>query len=776
MLPINVYPYLNLNDLNLDYILKTIGELRYEVTNFVSLNAIKYADPIQWDITRQYEKNTVVIDPLTGTAYISVAPVPMGVALTNTDYWCVVFDLGSFVTRAAQNFTSRWESETTSTATFATNTGEWLVWGDVLYKALTNITAGDTYVVGGNIDHFTIEDIYNAYLNTIANILAIVGDLVDLNTSDKTSIVNAINSVLVIIGDLADLNTSDKTSIVNAINSEIVARQNGDDTIMEYVNKHPFSNELSLQYINNLVSLDSRYAAFNLNRYNSVIQGMCINDDGNLICTRSDESDRDNYGDIDVYTTNGVRLSTINNVEFGHGNSITYANGFYYIGWLYDVNNGTFIDSNKITKISKDFGTISIITCAVRVSAISYSEDTQKFYVFDSGNVYVFDDDTFSAPSNVIALNETVLDTTHYINMARQNGTYYNGYWIHTYLYPTIMAWYDLTTGECIKVYNYPRRLIFNGMSTIEVENVVFNPNDEMFYSTFYARCGEGDVATNTFCKYSPYKNAISADDKYYGRHGLNLYLYVDPSISDNSFMDGSETYPFKYLQFAIDFALTFTDMAWEVRIKTSENYLGTVRASYLNGIEITLASGYTKDTTVTIPSIYLKCCNSFVGFNLHCDDINVDYCSNIQFAQCDIDTRLRINRTYDADVQLCTINTFLARICGLSLYNNTITTYTEDGTVVYKQENVKYLDCGYTGAVTVPAQDHIDVAITYNRPFNGTPHVAATLATSSTDATYLTSLTLFVADANATGCKLRFYNKDAQARTTGAGWIAFIK
>ena len=218
----NQYPYINLNDLNLDYILSQIKTMMNEVTNFVSINAIKYADPIQWDITRQYEKNTVVIDPVTGTAYISVAPVPAGVALTRTEYWTVVFDLGSFVTRAAQNFTSRWESETTLTATFPTNTGDWLVWGDVLYKALTNITAGDTYVVGSNIEHFTIEDIYNTYLNTIAAILAIIGDLTDLTTSDTSSIVNAINSVVTDfdtkIGNLATLTTTDKTSVVNAIN------------------------------------------------------------------------------------------------------------------------------------------------------------------------------------------------------------------------------------------------------------------------------------------------------------------------------------------------------------------------------------------------------------------------------------------------------------------------------------------------------------------------------------------------------------------------------
>ena len=90
----NQYPYINVNDLNLDYILSQIKVMMNEVTNFVSINAIKYADPIQWDITRQYEKNTIVIDPVTGTAYISVAPVPAGVALTRPEYWTVVLTLG----------------------------------------------------------------------------------------------------------------------------------------------------------------------------------------------------------------------------------------------------------------------------------------------------------------------------------------------------------------------------------------------------------------------------------------------------------------------------------------------------------------------------------------------------------------------------------------------------------------------------------------------------------------------------------------------------------
>lgn len=218
----NQYPYLNLNDLNLDYLLNEIKRMYNDVTNFVSINAIKYADPIQWNITSQYEKNTVVIDPLTGTAYISVAAVPSGVALTRTEYWTVVFDLGSFVVRAAKNFTTRFEEATTLTATFSTTAGEWLVWGDTLYIANVNITAGDSYVVGGNIRRITIEEVKNTIIQLINDnydtIVDMIGILDDLTTTDKTNIVAAINSLKSEIGNLEDLNTTDKSSLVAAIN------------------------------------------------------------------------------------------------------------------------------------------------------------------------------------------------------------------------------------------------------------------------------------------------------------------------------------------------------------------------------------------------------------------------------------------------------------------------------------------------------------------------------------------------------------------------------
>lgn len=214
----NDYPYTDFHELNLSWVIKKIIELSKKLAEFINVNTIKYADPIQWNITRQYEANTIVIDPLTGTAYISTQPVPSGAALTNTDYWTIVFNLEEFVIRAAKNFTNRYEPDTTLTATFPTNTGEWLVWGDVLYRALSNIAVDDLYVVDGNIKHFTMEETYDLVYGWI-------GDISNLNTTDKSSVVNALNEVNTNLhtcfnnlGNITTLNTVDKTSAVNAIN------------------------------------------------------------------------------------------------------------------------------------------------------------------------------------------------------------------------------------------------------------------------------------------------------------------------------------------------------------------------------------------------------------------------------------------------------------------------------------------------------------------------------------------------------------------------------
>lgn len=212
----NQYPYINVNDLNLDYLLKAVKQLRYDLENFVNINTIKYADPIQWNITKQYEANTVVVDANDGTAYLSVRPVPTGVAITNTDYWTEIFTLN--LLSQNQNITLR-DDGANVLATFSSVAGDWLIWNNILYRVSQPINVNEAYVVGYNIDRYTVELFIKDY---IAALEALIGDLNDLNTTDKDSVVDAINELVATIGALTDLNTTDNSSIVNAIN-ELVA-------------------------------------------------------------------------------------------------------------------------------------------------------------------------------------------------------------------------------------------------------------------------------------------------------------------------------------------------------------------------------------------------------------------------------------------------------------------------------------------------------------------------------------------------------------------------
>ena len=90
-------PYTNFHNLNQDWIIRRMMEFEEYMQNIVQISVIKYADPIQWRITGQYEQSTVVIDAETGIAYISVQPVPAGVAITNTNYWTPVFDMSQIL-------------------------------------------------------------------------------------------------------------------------------------------------------------------------------------------------------------------------------------------------------------------------------------------------------------------------------------------------------------------------------------------------------------------------------------------------------------------------------------------------------------------------------------------------------------------------------------------------------------------------------------------------------------------------------------------------------
>jgi hypothetical protein len=225
----NEYPYRNLNDFNLDYLLKSLRTLSERLENFVSLNTIKYANPIQWNITRQYETNTVVIDPLTGTAFLSVKPVPSGVALNNEEYWTTIFTLD--LLNANQNLTLRNDSSNI-VATFDSVVGDWLIWNNILYKVIRNIDTATAYVVGYNLERYTIEMFLKDYIADVNNK---IGNLQDLTTTDKTNIVNSINSLVTALNNEINTRSTADSAINQRIDNEVSARTSADVLINQRI-------------------------------------------------------------------------------------------------------------------------------------------------------------------------------------------------------------------------------------------------------------------------------------------------------------------------------------------------------------------------------------------------------------------------------------------------------------------------------------------------------------------------------------------------------------
>ena len=238
------YPNQNDEILNLDWILSTIENLVKETDNFINLNTIKYANPILWNITSQYEANTVVIDGQTGNAYISTKAVPTGVHLNRTDYWTQIYNYADELDNLREQIAHDEGESTSATKPYVVN--DLVFCNGELYRVIAPMITGDSFVVDSNVVKTTIE-------NELDRLRS------DIDTAD-TQLSNRIN------GEISARINAD-TQLSNRIDGEISARTNADTQLSNRID-----GEISAR-----INADNNLAlrsTFNYNKRNII----CIGD------------------------------------------------------------------------------------------------------------------------------------------------------------------------------------------------------------------------------------------------------------------------------------------------------------------------------------------------------------------------------------------------------------------------------------------------------------------------------------------------------------------
>ena len=188
------FPYTNLHNLNLDWIIQKIAALDEKFDQAIS-SKIKLADPLQWDISKQYEAYTIAMN--NDYAYLSIKPVPYGIQITDTDYWQEIFDLGLVFNTLKEAIAIA--DDGLSTVSSADRSVGSLVWlNDKLNIVIQPISLGDTYT-SSNVREASVEELIRI---TKDQIFAEINSLAAYTNNELAKKVTKYNNgKYIIIGD-----------------------------------------------------------------------------------------------------------------------------------------------------------------------------------------------------------------------------------------------------------------------------------------------------------------------------------------------------------------------------------------------------------------------------------------------------------------------------------------------------------------------------------------------------------------------------------------------
>lgn len=247
--PIHKAPYTNFHDLNLDWIIEILNEFNSKLTNFVSLATIKYANPIQWSITSQYEANTVVVDS-NGNAYLSVQPVTSGVSLDRAEYWTKIGNFDALWANVKKAITPIDEGHsTTATAARAVNDLVWV--NGALVRVTKAMNAGDAYVPGSNCVSSSTNEVLHYLINAFNEGLS----------AEQTAREDADNKLQTAIEAEQTARENADTQLQTAIDNEKTARENADTQLQTAIDAEKTARENADKQLQNSINQMQTYVS-----------------------------------------------------------------------------------------------------------------------------------------------------------------------------------------------------------------------------------------------------------------------------------------------------------------------------------------------------------------------------------------------------------------------------------------------------------------------------------------------------------------------------------
>ena len=316
------------------------------------------------------------------------------------------------------------------------------------------------------------------------------------------------------------------------------------------------SNDIDAEAISDYFMDDGSNTGLNDYARYSIAESMSILDNGEMYVAFVDERTGHNKPKNTTYYTNSVKIrkygSIVSGSDYetvipaGHANGMaTNGTDRLYIGWLKEVSNGAFIASKRLTVVyldnNKEVASYAIKPLVHVADGVAYDFDNDHVLVRFINGIDIYDADMNFIETIPVNYVQAFSDD------ARQDALYYDGMLGAISGYSNILAFYDLKTGDLVKMYNIPRRTS-SGSPFVEMESGQYYKGN--FYLMSFNRLGDSTQNHWNFIRLNPWKNVFT------GYHFKNRYtgseaIYCDPGDVNNT-QWGTEQQPFTNLNLAI--------------------------------------------------------------------------------------------------------------------------------------------------------------------------------------------------------------------------------